>query len=184
MDTSRVLFICGGTFVGLEKIIEQRIGHQGLGFGSSVQAKSERKVHETLAYAAPKDLIQYGFIPEFVGRLPVTAVLHDLDESALVQILTEPQNALIKQYTELLHYDKVTLHVGEDAIRAIAQESIRRETGARGLRAILENLMLDIMYDIPSSPKPIKECVITADAILKKESPLLVYENEQEALTA
>ena len=184
VDTSKVLFICGGTFVGLEKIIEQRIGHQGLGFGSSVQAKSERKVHETLSQAAPKDLIQYGFIPEFVGRLPVTAVLHDLDESALIQILTEPQNALIKQYTELLHYDKVALHIADDAIRAIAQEAIRRETGARGLRAILENLMLDIMYDIPSSPKLVKECVITANAILKNEPPLLVYEDEQKALTA
>ena len=184
VDTSKVLFICGGTFVGLDKIIEQRTGHQGLGFGSSVQAKSERKIHETLLQVAPKDLIQYGFIPEFVGRLPVAAVLHDLDESALTQILTEPQNALIKQYTQLLHYDKVSLHVAEDAIRAIAQEAIRRETGARGLRAILENLMLDIMYEIPSSPKLVKECIITAEAILENKQPVLVYEDEQEALTA
>ena len=184
VDTSKVLFICGGTFVGLDKIIEQRLGNQGLGFGSAVQAKSERKIHETLAQVAPKDLIQYGFIPEFVGRLPVAAVLHDLDESALVQILTEPQNALIKQYTQLLHYDKVSLNVAADAIRAIAQEAIRRETGARGLRAILENLMLDIMYEIPSSPKLVKECIITADTILENKSPVLIYEDEQEALTA
>ena len=111
-------------------------------------------------------------------------MLHDLDESALTQILTEPQNALIKQYTQLLHYDKVSLHVAEDAIRAIAQEAIRRETGARGLRAILENLMLDIMYEIPSSPKLVKECIITAEAILENKQPVLVYEDEQEALTA
>ena len=184
VDTSKVLFICGGTFVGLDKIIEQRTGHQGLGFGSSVQAKSERKIHEILAQVAPKDLIQYGFIPEFVGRLPVAAVLHDLDESALTQILTEPQNALIKQYTQLLHYDKVSLQVADDAIKAIAQEAIRRETGARGLRAILENLMLDIMYEIPSSPKLVKECIITPEAILENKPPVLVYEDEQEALTA
>ena len=170
--------------MGLDKIIEQRTGRQGLGFGSAVQAKSERKIHEILAQVAPKDLIQYGFIPEFVGRLPVAAVLHDLDESALTQILTEPQNALIKQYTQLLHYDKVSLQVAEDAIRAIAQEAIRRETGARGLRAILENLMLDIMYEIPSSPKLVKECIITAEAILENKPPVLVYEDEQEALTA
>ena len=184
VDTSKVLFICGGTFVGLDKIIEQRLGNQGLGFGSSVQAKSERKIHETLSQVAPKDLIQYGFIPEFVGRLPVAAVLHDLDESALTQILTEPQNALIKQYTQLLYYDNVSLNVAEDAIRAIAQEAIRRETGARGLRAILESLMLDIMYEIPSSPKLVKECIITADAILENRSPVLIYEDEQAALTA
>lgn len=184
VDTSKVLFICGGTFVGLDKIIEQRLGNQGLGFGSSVQAKSERKIHETLSQVAPKDLIQYGFIPEFVGRLPVAALLHDLDESALTQILTEPQNALIKQYTQLLYYDKVSLNVAEDAIRAIAQEAIRRETGARGLRAILESLMLDIMYEIPSSPKLVKECIITADTVLENRSPVLIYEDEQEALTA
>ncbi len=184
VDTSKVLFICGGTFVGLDKIIEQRTGNQGIGFGSTVQAKSERKIHETLSQVAPRDLVQYGFIPEFVGRLPVAAVLHDLDESALIQILTEPQNALIKQYHQLLHYDNVSLQIGQEAIRAIAQEAIRRETGARGLRAILENLMLDIMYEIPSSPKMVKECIITADAILKNEPPVLVYEDEQEALTA
>ena len=184
VDTSKVLFICGGTFNGLDQIIQQRIGRQGMGFGSSIQAKEERKIHEILSQVAPKDLIKYGFIPEFVGRLPVAAVLHDLDESALTQILTVPKNALIKQYTQLLSYDRVALHVAEDALRAIAQKAIKRETGARGLRAILEDLMLDIMYEIPSSSKLVKECIITADAILKNRPPSLVYEDEREALTA
>ncbi|MCZ6676377.1 MAG: ATP-dependent Clp protease ATP-binding subunit ClpX [Candidatus Poribacteria bacterium] len=184
VDTSKILFICGGTFIGLDKIIQQRIGKQGMGFGSQVQAKDNKKIHETLALLAPKDLIKYGFIPEFVGRLPVVAVLHDLDESALIQILTGPRNALIKQYSQLFRYDNVNLRVAEDALSAIAQEAIKHETGARGLRAILENLMLDVMYEIPSSSKVIKECVITAEAILKNESPSLIYEGEREALSA
>jgi len=184
VDTSKILFICGGTFIGLDKIIQQRVGNQGMGFGSEIRAKHEKKIHETLSQVSPKDLIKYGYIPEFVGRLPVMAMLHELDEPALIQILTGPKNALIKQYTQLLNYDKVTLRVSEDALSAIAQEAIKRETGARGLRAILEHLMLDIMYEIPSSSKAIEECVITADSILKNEPPVLVYEDERKALSA
>ncbi len=184
VDTSKILFICGGTFIGLEKIIQQRVGQQGMGFGSQIQAKDEKKIHEILSQVVPKDLIKYGFIPEFVGRLPVTAILHDLDESALIQILTGPKDALVKQYTQLFRYDRVNLRVMEDALSSIAQEAIKRETGARGLRSILENLMLDIMYEIPSSSKVVKECIITADSILKNEPPTLVYGDEPKALTA
>jgi ATP-dependent Clp protease ATP-binding subunit ClpX len=184
VDTSKILFICGGTFIGLEKIIQQRVGQQGMGFGSQIQAKDEKKIHEILSQVVPKDLIKYGFIPEFVGRLPVTAILHDLDESALIQILTGPKDALVKQYTQLFRYDRVNLRVMEDALSSIAQEAIKRETGARGLRSILENLMLDIMYEIPSSSKVVKECIITADSILKNEPLTLVYGDEPKALTA
>ncbi len=184
VDTSKILFICGGTFIGLEKIIQQRIGNQAMGFGSPIQTKREQKIHEILEQVVPKDLIKYGFIPEFVGRLPVIATLHELDESTLVQILTQPKNALIKQYMQLLNYEKVNLQVTEEALTAIAREAINRETGARGLRAIMENLMLDIMYDIPSL-KGVEQCIVTADSIWKRESPLLVYEeDEPKALSA
>ena len=138
----------------------------------------------TLPHVTSDDILEFGLIPELVGRLPVHSALTPLDQDDLVRVLTEPKNALIKQYTQLLNYDKVTLRVSEDALSAIAQEAIKRETGARGLRAILEHLMLDIMYEIPSSSKAIEECVITADSILKNEPPVLVYEDERKALSA
>ena len=183
VDTSKILFICGGTFIGLEKIIQERIGNQTMGFGSAIQTKEEKKIHEVLEQASPRDLIKYGFIPEFIGRLPVAAALHELDEPALIQILTEPKNAVVKQYTQLFSYEDVNFQVTEEGLVAIAQEVIKRETGARGLRAIMENIMLDTMYEIPSL-QGVRECIITADSVLKGEHPLLVYEDEQKALSA
>jgi ATP-dependent Clp protease ATP-binding subunit ClpX len=183
VDTSKILFICGGTFIGLEKIVQERIGKQMMGFGSEVQAKRESKVHELLEQAISKDLIKYGFIPEFIGRLPITATLHELDEPALIQILTEPQNAVVKQYCQLFSYEDVNLQVTEEGLAAIAQEVIRRETGARGLRAIMESIMLDTMYEIPAL-KGVRECIITADSVLKGKPPLLVYEDDRKVLSA
>ncbi|MFB3041672.1 MAG: ATP-dependent Clp protease ATP-binding subunit ClpX [Candidatus Poribacteria bacterium] len=183
VDTTQILFICGGTFIGLEKAIQERVAKKTMGFGSPIQAKHEKRIHETLNQVIPKDLIKYGFIPEFVGRLPVTAILHELDESALIKILTEPKNAVVKQYTQLLKYEDVKLHIADDALTAIIQEVIKRETGARGLRAIMEKVMLDPMYEIPSLTD-VQECIITADCILKGEPPELVYQDSPEALSA
>ena len=183
VDTSKILFICGGTFIGLDKIVQERIGRQMMGFGSEVQATRETKIHELLEQASAKDLIKFGFIPEFIGRLPITATLHELDETALIQILTEPQNAVVKQYSHLFSYEDVNLQVTDDGLAAIAQEVIRRETGARGLRAIMESIMLDTMYEIPAL-KGVRECIITADSVLKGEPPLLVYEDERKVLSA
>lgn len=178
VDTTNILFICGGAFVGLEEIIERRIGKKTVGFGAEVTAR--RKIGNILTHVEPEDLIKYGMIPEFVGRLPVVAVLHELDEKALVKILTEPKNALIKQYEKLLSLDNVTLKFTEGALHAIAKKAIERKTGARGLRAILEDIMLDVMYEIPSR-KDIKECVINEDVVIRKERPILIYEKDRES---
>ena len=183
VDTTNILFICGGTFNGLEKIIEQRIGHQSMGFGADVRGKSERKLGEILSQVEPKDLLRYGYIPEFVGRLPVIATLDELDETALIRILTEPKNAIVKQYQKCFEYENVKLRFKDDALSAIAKEAVRRETGARGLRAILERAMLNIMYEIPSM-KNVCECVVTADVILKREKPTLIYNEQPKAMTA
>ena len=153
-----------------------------MGFGSPIQAKHEQKLHEILEQAVPKDLIKYGFIPEFVGRLPVVATLHELDEDALIRILTEPKNALVKQYTQLLEYEDVKFRATDDALSAIAEKVIEREAGARGLRAILEKIMLDTMYEIPSL-EGVRECVVTADCVLNSKPPDLVLE-DREALSA
>ncbi len=178
VDTTNILFICGGAFVGLEEIIERRIGKKTVGFGAEVTAK--RKIGNILTHVEPEDLIKYGMIPEFVGRLPVVAVLHELDEKALVKILTEPRNALVKQYEKLLSLDNVTLRFTEGALHAIARKAIERKTGARGLRAILEDIMLDVMYEIPSR-KDIKECVINEDVVVRRERPILIYEKDRES---
>ncbi len=178
VDTTNILFICGGAFVGLEEIIERRIGEKTVGFGAEVTAR--RKIGNILTRVEPEDLIKYGMIPEFVGRLPVVAVLHELDEKALVKILTEPKNALIKQYEKLLSLDNVTLKFTEGALHAIAKKAIERKTGARGLRAILEDIMLDVMYEIPSR-KDIKECVINEDVVIRRERPILIYEKDRES---
>jgi ATP-dependent Clp protease ATP-binding subunit ClpX len=173
VNTTNILFICGGAFVGLEKIIDERTGKKVVGFGADPQAGVQKKVGETLKMIQPQDLIQYGLIPEFVGRLPVIATLDELGESALVRILSEPKNAIIKQYQRLLSFDNVKLRFTEKACAAVAREAIRRKTG---LRAILEEVMLDIMYEVPSQ-NDIKECVITDDVIVKKEKPILTYED-------
>jgi ATP-dependent Clp protease ATP-binding subunit ClpX len=183
VDTTNILFICGGTFNGIEKIIEQRIGRQSMGFAANVRSKKEKKFHEILERIEPKDLLKYGFIPEFVGRIPIVAILHELDELALKQILTEPKNAVVKQYQRYLEYEDVELKFTDDALSAVAREAIKRETGARGLRAILEHIMLDVMYKIPSM-EDVRECVITADTITKHEEPKLIFDQKQEAMIA
>jgi ATP-dependent Clp protease ATP-binding subunit ClpX len=177
MDTTNILFICGGAFVGLEKIIEARLKGSGMGFGVDVKSKQERNIGEILKEVQPEDLLRFGLIPEFVGRLPIVATLDELDEDALVQILKEPKNALVKQYQKLFEMDGVKLQFTEGALRAVAREALRRGTGARGLRAIMEEIMLDIMYEIPSKGN-VKECIITEDTITKKEKPILIYENK------
>ena len=179
IDTTNILFICGGAFVGLDKIIEQRINRSGLGFGQKVTRQVQRTKGELLAMAEPEDLLRFGLIPEFVGRLPVLATLEDLDEEALVRILTEPRNALIKQYQRLFEMEGVELKFTDGALRAIAAEAIKRKTGARGLRAILEEMMLDVMYDLPSRDN-IRECIISEDVVARRKDPILVYENEAE----
>ncbi|HHU33510.1 MAG: ATP-dependent Clp protease ATP-binding subunit ClpX [Zhaonellaceae bacterium] len=173
LDTTNILFICGGAFDGVDKIIQSRIGEKSIGFGAEVKGKKDKPIGEILKNILPVDLLKFGLIPEFVGRVPVIVTLDALDEQALKRILLEPKNALVKQYQKLFELDGVTLEFKEDALDAVAKEAIRRETGARGLRAILEDAMLDVMYDIPSRTG-ITKCVITKDVILKKDEPLIV----------
>jgi ATP-dependent Clp protease ATP-binding subunit ClpX len=180
VNTENILFICGGAFIGLEKIIEGRIGKKVVGFGSEPVGVHGKKIGDILKMAQPQDFIKFGLIPEFVGRLPIVASLEELGESALVRILTEPKNALAKQYQRLLSLENVKLKFTDGALAAIAKEAIRRKTGARGLRAILEDVMLDIMYDIPSQNN-IKECVITEEVINNKEKPLLSLKEQAES---
>ncbi len=180
VDTTNILFICGGAFSGLEQVIEQRQGKQGLGFGALISSKKESPLGAVLEQVRGEDLLKYGLIPEFIGRLPVIATLTELDESALVQVLTEPKNALTKQYKKLFNMDGVQLTFTEGALNAVAQQAIKRKTGARGLRAILELAMLDIMYEIPSRQN-IVEVVISEEVINHKEKPLVVYKEEKEA---
>jgi len=180
IDTTDILFICGGAFIGLDSIIEQRTGQKMVGFGSDVLIRKERRIGEILSLIEPEDLIKYGLIPEFVGRLPVVATLDELDEPALIKILTEPKNALIKQYQRLFSFDNVRLRFTEGALSAIAKKATQRKIGARGLRAILEERMLDVMYEIPSQ-KGIKECLINEETITKNERPLLIFEKQAES---
>ena len=178
VDTTNILFICGGAFNGLDSIVEKRTHKTVIGFNADIQSKKERKVGELLELVEPEDLIKYGMIPEFSGRLPVVATLHELGPDELVRILTEPRNAVIRQFEKLFELENVKLHFHQDAIEAIAELAMKKETGARGLRAIVEQFMLNIMYDIPSR-EDVRECVITAGVIREKEEPLLVYEHEQ-----
>ncbi len=180
VNTTNILFICGGAFVGLEKIIEERTGKKVVGFGSKPTSSGNKKIGETLKKVLPQDLIRYGLIPEFAGRLPVLATLDELTESALVRILSEPKNALIKQYQRLLSFDSVKLKFTDKACTAIAKEAVHRKTGARGLRGILEEVMLDIMYETPSQTN-ITECVITDDVITKRGKPILTYEKQDKS---
>lgn len=180
VDTSNILFICGGAFSGLEGVVENRLGRQGLGFGAPITSKKERSVGEILTQTRNEDLLKFGLIPEFIGRLPVVATLTELNEDALVRVLTEPKNALTKQYRKLFEMDGVQLNFTDGALRAVAQQAIARKTGARGLRAILERAMLEIMYEIPSK-NDILEVVISEEVINRKEKPLVVYQEEKEA---
>lgn len=173
LDTTNILFICGGAFDGIEKIIQNRIGKKSMGFGADIKSKKEQKIGEILVQILPEDLLRYGLIPEFVGRLPVIVTLEALDEVALIRILTEPRNALVKQYEKLFELDGVNLEFNQDALKAIAEEALRRNTGARGLRSILEEVMLEIMYDIPSRDD-VARCTVSRDTIIKREIPLIV----------
>jgi ATP-dependent Clp protease ATP-binding subunit ClpX len=175
VDTSNILFICGGTFNGLEQIINRRMGSKLMGFGAKVSKEKDRSLGETLREVQPEDLIKFGLIPEFLGRLPVITTLDELSAASLVRILTEPKNALLKQYKKLFEIEGVNLRLTDSALAAIADEALKRKSGARGLRAILESCMLDIMYDIPSKDD-VKECVIGEEVVLKKEEPILLYE--------
>ena len=175
VDTANILFIGGGAFVGLEEIIKKRVGQMGMGFEASLKNEKDDSLSELLAQVSPEDLLKYGLIPEFVGRLPVVATLEDLGKDALVRILTEPKNALVKQYRKLVEFESVTLQFTEDALVAIAEKALERNTGARGLRSIIEDLMLDTMYELPGMAG-VKEIIINENVVARKESPLLVYE--------
>ncbi|MEE9567109.1 MAG: ATP-dependent Clp protease ATP-binding subunit ClpX [Desulfobacteria bacterium] len=179
VDTSNILFICGGTFNGLEEIIQQRLGGKVMGFGADIQSQKERKIGEILQMVQPEDLLKFGLIPEFVGRLPVIGTLGELNEAALVRILTEPKNALVKQFQKLFEFENVALRFTDSALKAIAGKSVERKSGARGLRAIMEAAMLDIMYETPSM-NAVKECVINEEVILSSEEPILLLEQSQE----
>ena len=180
IDTTNILFVCGGAFVGLDKIIEQRVNKSAIGFGASIKQRREYRTGELLQMCETEDLLRFGMIPEFIGRVPVLATLEDLDEAALVDILTKPRNALVKQYQKLYEMEGVELKFTEDSLLAIATEAMRRKTGARGLRSIMEEIMLDVMYDIPSK-EGIKECVISEDVVKGIKPPVLVYEAKADA---
>ena len=179
IDTTNILFICGGAFNYLETIIHGRIGVKGMGFGAEIRSKEEKSIGEVLRHVQPEDLLKFGMIPEFVGRLPVIATLSELTEDELVSILTEPKNALVKQYKKLFELENVRLRFTDGVLRTISKEAIRRKSGARGLRSIMENIMLDIMYDLPSHPE-IQECIINEDVLTKSAQPLLLYRGQDQ----
>ena len=177
VDTTNILFICGGAFVGLDQVIERRTNTKSLGFGAEIASKNERKIGELLAQVQPEDLLKFGLIPEFIGRLPMLATLHELNEEALIDVLTKPKNSLERQYKKLFEMDGVKLKFTRGALAAVAREALTRLSGARGLRAILENAMLDVMYEIPSK-SGIKEVIVNEEVILRHETPLIVYHKE------
>src|SRR6266705_1127841 len=179
VDTTNILFICGGAFVGLEDIIRRRIGVKGMGFGADIRRKDERSMSDLLHEVQTEDLLKFGLIPEFVGRLPVIATLEELDETALVRILKEPKNALTRQYQKLFEMEGVHLRFTDGALSAIAREALKRKSGARGLRAIMENIMLDVMYDFPSQPN-IKEVLISEEVVTNKEQPIILFQKAAE----
>ncbi|HVE92560.1 MAG TPA: ATP-dependent Clp protease ATP-binding subunit ClpX [Actinomycetota bacterium] len=173
IDTTNILFICGGAFAGLEKIIESRVGRKGIGFGADVRRIGDKDLGEIFSHVMPEDLLKFGLIPEFIGRLPILTYVHNLDEGALVRILTEPRNAIVKQYRKFLEFDGVDLEIREDALYAIAREALKRGTGCRALRAIVEEVLLETMYEIPSR-KDVEKCVVTKETVSKEAPPTLV----------
>ncbi len=183
IDTSNILFICGGAFDGLEKIIEARIDHKSIGFNAEILDKSEREIGQVLEHVTPQDLVKFGLIPEFVGRVPITVTLEGLTEESLVRILKEPRNALVKQYQKLFGLDDVQLTFEDDAIMKIASMAHERATGARGLRSIMEKAMMDVMYKIPSDEN-VEECIVTKAAVEGESQPLLVYKDQKRLKTA
>lgn len=178
IDTTNILFICGGAFAGLENIIGARIGKKSMGFGAEIKTKEEQKIDSLLKKVLPEDLMKFGLIPEFAGRLPVVVTLDSLDEDALIRILKEPKNALIKQYEHFLGMDNVELVFEEGALKAIAQEAMKRSAGARGLRAIIESIMRDVMYDVPSR-EDVKKCIVTEEVVKEHKPPMLVLEEKK-----
>ncbi len=181
IDTTNILFICGGAFEGIDRIIQNRIGRKSIGFGAKIEGARERDIGEILSHILPQDLLRFGMIPEFVGRLPIIVTLHGLDKAALKQILTEPRNALVKQYQKLFEIDDVILEFEDAALDAICDKAIERNTGARGLRAILEEIMLDVMFEIPSTNN-IEKCIITKETILNRKPPaVIINENKKSA---
>ncbi len=179
VDTTNILFICGGAFNDLEDIISKRLSVSSMGFGADVKSKRHKKIGNLLSEVQPEDLLKFGMIPEFIGRLPVVATLNELDQEELVRILSEPKDAITKQYKVLFDLENVKLKFTDGALRAIAKLSVERKSGARGLRSILENTMLDIMYDLPSR-NDVRECVITEDVVMNKEKPILIFETKSE----
>jgi ATP-dependent Clp protease ATP-binding subunit ClpX len=173
IDTTNILFICGGAFAGLDKIIESRTGNKGIGFGADIRRANQKDMGEVLAKVLPEDLLKYGLIPEFVGRLPVITSVHNLDEAALIDILTKPKNALVKQYCKFFEFDGVELEFTDESLSAIADSAILRGTGARGLRAIMEEVLLGVMYDLPSA-EGIARCVVDRETVLTGVNPTLV----------
>lgn len=178
INTENILFICGGAFEGLEKIIEQRTGKKTIGFGAQIQDKTEKNRAEVFKEMLPQDLLKFGLIPEFVGRLPIIATLNELDKQALIDIVTKPKNALVKQYKKLFQLDDVELEFEQDSLKAIVNKAIERKTGARGLRSIIEDIMRDIMYEIPSNPQ-IEKCIITKNTVEGIDKPIIVLKNEE-----
>jgi len=177
VDTSNILFICGGTFNGMDRVIRNRIGSKLMGFEADIKGKGDVNVNEIMPLVQPEDLIKFGLIPEFIGRIPIVTTLNELSQEALVRILTEPKNALTKQYKKLFELEGVELKFTDEVLTAVAEAALKRKSGARGLRAVLESLMLEIMYDIPSVPE-IRECIINEEVVTKGEPPLLLYENQ------
>ena len=175
VDTTNILFVCGGAFVGLEKVIQRRLGTKSVGFNAEIKSIRDRAIGDTLTLVEPEDLIKYGLIPEFVGRLPVSGTLHELDRPALIQILTQPRNAIIRQYQKLFEYENVKLRFTDDALDAIAEAAMKRKIGARGLRMIIEDLMLDLMYSLPGQKKA-RECVITREIVESRDKPIALIE--------
>ncbi|NNF97805.1 MAG: ATP-dependent Clp protease ATP-binding subunit ClpX [Desulfobacteraceae bacterium] len=175
VDTSNILFICGGTFNGLEQVIRRRLGSKSMGFGANIKKEKDQPIGDILRMIQPEDLVKFGMIPEFLGRLPIIATLDELSAETLVRILSEPKNSLVKQYTKLFEMEGVNLRLSDSALSAIADEALKRKSGARGLRAIMESCMLNIMYEIPSIEN-VKECVIGEDVVIKKEDPILLFE--------
>ena len=180
VDTSNILFICGGAFCDLENIIEKRLNQKTMGFGADIKNRHEKKIGEILRDVQTEDLLKFGLIPEFVGRLPVIATLSELDEKALIDILIKPKNAITKQYQKLFDFEKVKLAFTGPALEAVAKEALKKKSGARGLRSILENVMLDIMYEIPSQDN-VEEIIISDECVLKKTAPIIVYQKRAES---
>lgn len=181
IDTTNILFICGGAFDGIDKIIQNRTGKKSMGFGAKIESSREKDIGEILKHILPQDLLKFGLIPEFVGRLPIIVTLHSLDKAALMQILTEPRNALVKQYQKLFEMDDVLLDFEQDSLEAIADKALARNTGARGLRAILEEILLDIMYDIPSVNN-VEKCMITRDTVMNNMPPQVIINENRKPL--